>query len=102
MGKINIGKLKREADKLKLICEGLKGHYCTLPSVVLGLSWLPNSRIHCKIREVDLFEGYVGVEFLDPDPDPDDEVLELVEYVPIATFNITVRWGWVEEWSCNE
>lgn len=97
MGKINIGKLKKEADKLKLICEGLKGHYCTLPSITLGMSWLGCFPVHCKIREVDVFEGYVGVEFLDPDPDPDDEILELIEYVDIDEFQACVRWGWVEK-----
>lgn len=97
MGKVNIGKLKKEADKLKIVCEGLKGHYCTLSSIVLGMSWLGLFPVHCKIREVDVFEGYVGVEFIDPDPDPGEEPIELIEYVSIEEFQSDVKWGWLTE-----
>ncbi|UNA01554.1 hypothetical protein MG295_00137 [Bacillus phage vB_BcgM] len=96
MAKVNIVRLKKEADKLKLMCEGLKGHYCTLPADVLEMEWLGSLQVNCKISEVDLFEGYVGVVFVDPDPDPNEEAVELIEYIGISDFQYYVRWGWNE------
>jgi len=97
MAKVNLLNIKKEVDKLVKLCNSLKGHYCTLPADILEMGWLGNLQVKCKIREVDLFEGYVGVLFIDPDPDPNEKAYGLIEYVDIDKFQENVGWGWDTE-----
>ncbi|QEM43204.1 hypothetical protein CHOTACABRAS_150 [Bacillus phage Chotacabras] len=96
MAKVNVRQLKEEVDRLKKLSSSLRGHYCTFPADILEMEWLGTLPVHCKISEVDLSEGYVGVVFIDPDPDSNEKAIGLIEYLSIDTFQDNVRWGWCE------